>query len=84
MLRLNSLTLKQMTLKVEALIEDMASTYQDPEQVKEFYKSNQEQRSQLEALALEEQVVETILAQAKVSEKDSSYEEVIKAANSAQ
>lgn len=70
--------------KVNALIEDMASTYQDPEQVREFYKSNQEQRSQLEALALEEQVVETVLAKAKVTEKDSSYEEVIKAANSAQ
>ena len=76
--------LKADDAKVEALIEDMASTYQDPEQVREFYKSNQEQRSQLQALALEEQVVEAILAQAKVSEKDSSYEEVIKAANSAQ
>ena len=76
--------LKADDAKVETLIEDMASTYQDPEQVREFYKSNQEQRSQLQALALEEQVVEAILAQAKVSEKDSSYEEVIKAANSAQ
>jgi trigger factor len=76
--------LKADDAKVEALIEDMATTYQDPAQVREFYKTNQEQRSQLEALALEEQVVEAILAQAKVSEKDSSYEEVIKAANSAQ
>lgn len=70
--------------KVEALIEDMASTYQDPEQVKEFYKNNKEQRAQLEALALEEQVVDAILAKATVTEKESSYEEVIKAANSAQ
>jgi trigger factor len=76
--------LKADDAKVEALIEDMASTYQDPEQVKEFYRGNQEQRAQLEALALEEQVVETILAQAKVSVKDSSYEDVIKAANNAQ
>ena len=70
--------------KVEALIEEMASTYQDPEQVKEFYNSNKEQRAQLEALALEEAVVELILSKAKVSEKESSYEEVIKTANSAQ
>ena len=76
--------LKADDAKVEALIEDMASTYQDPEQVREFYKSNQEQRAQLEALALEEQVVETILEKATVTEKESSYEEVIKAANSAQ
>ncbi len=70
--------------KVEALIEEMASTYQDPEQVKEFYNSNKEQRAQLEALALEEAVVDLILSKAKVSEKESSYEEVIKTANSAQ
>jgi len=70
--------------KVDSLIEDMASTYQDPEQVKEYYKNNKEQLAQLEALAVEEQVVEELLAQAKVSEKDSSYEEIVKAANSAQ
>jgi len=70
--------------KVDALIEEMASTYQDPEQVKEYYKSNQEQMGQLEALAVEEQVVDALLAQAKVSEKASSYEDVVKAANSAQ
>ena len=81
---IEQLEIKADEAKVEALIEDMASTYQDPEQVKEFYKSNKEQRSQLEALALEEQVVETILEKATVTEKDSSYEEVIKAANSAQ
>jgi trigger factor len=81
---IEQLEIKADDAKVEALIEDMASTYQDPEQVKEYYKSNKEQRAQLEALALEEQVVETILEKATVTEKDSSYEEVIKAANSAQ
>jgi trigger factor len=81
---IEQLEIKADDAKVEALIEDMASTYQDPEQVKEYYKSNKEQRAQLEALALEEQVVETILEKAIVTGKDSSYEEVIKAANSAQ
>lgn len=81
---IEQLEIKADEAKVDALIEDMASTYQDPEQVKEFYKSNKEQRAQLEALALEEQVVETILEKATVTEKESSYEEVIKAANSAQ
>ena len=70
--------------KVDALIEDMASTYQDPEQVRAFYNGNKEQRQQLEAVALEEQVVEAILEKAITSQKESSYEEVIKAANSAQ
>jgi trigger factor len=81
---IEQLEIKADEAKVDALIEDMASTYQDPEQVKEYYKSNKEQRAQLEALALEEQVVETILEKATVTEKDSSYEDVIKAANNAQ
>lgn len=70
--------------KVDAMIEDMASTYQDPDQVRAFYKGNKEQRNQLEAVALEEQVVDVILGKAITTQKDSSYEEVIKAASNAQ
>lgn len=67
--------------KVEQLIEEVAATYQDPDQVREYYSSNPEQRSQVEAMALEEQVVEKILAAAKVSQSESSYEEIVRAAN---
>jgi len=67
--------------KVEQLIEEVAATYQEPEQVREYYNSNPEQKSQVEALALEEQVVEKVLAAAQVSDVESSYEEVIRAAN---
>lgn len=76
--------LKADSARVDALIEDMASTFQDPEQVKQYYKSNKEQLAQLEALALEEQVVDTLLDQAKVTQKASNYEDAIKAANPAQ
>ncbi|GGY40847.1 trigger factor [Bacterioplanes sanyensis] len=67
--------------KVEQLIEEVAATYQEPEQVREYYNNNPEQKSQVEALALEEQVVEKVLAVAQVSDVESSYEEVIRAAN---
>jgi trigger factor len=70
--------------KVNALIEEVASTYQEPEQVREYYKNTPEQRSQVEALALEEQVVEKILESAKLTETEADYEEVIKAANASQ
>jgi trigger factor len=70
--------------KVDALIEEVASTYQEPEQVREYYKNTPEQKSQVEALALEEQVVEKILESAKVTETEASYEDVIKAANAPQ
>lgn len=67
--------------KVNELIEEVAATYQDPDQVREYYSSNPEQRQQVEAMALEEQVVEIVLAGAKVSQTESSYEEIIRAAN---
>ena len=73
--------LKPSEEKVDALIEEVASTYQEPEQVREYYKNTPEQKSQVEALALEEQVVEKILEAAKVTEAEASYEDVIKAAN---
>lgn len=73
--------LKPSEEKVDALIEEVAATYQDADQVREYYKNTPEQRSQVEALALEEQVVEEILSAAKVSEEETKYEDVIKAAN---
>mgnify|MGYP001312698299 CR=1 FL=1 len=67
--------------KVEQLIEEVAATYQDPDEVRNYYANNPQQKSQVEALALEEQVVEKVLAAAKVSQSESSYEEVIREAN---
>ena len=67
--------------KVNALIEEVAETYQDPQEVRDFYANNPQQKSQVEALALEEQVVEKVLAAAKVSQVESTYEEVIRASN---
>ena len=66
---------------VNALIDEVAETYQDPQEVRDFYANNPQQKSQVEALALEEQVVEKVLAAAKVSQVESTYEEVIRAAN---
>lgn len=67
--------------KVTALIEEAAATYQEPQEVRDFYNNNPQQKSQLEALALEEQIVEKVMASAKVSQVESNYEEIIKAAN---
>ena len=76
--------LKASEEKVNELIEEIASTYQEPDQVREYYNANAEQKSQVEGLALEEQVVEKVLAGANVSQVESSYEEVIREANTQQ
>lgn len=73
--------LKPDDAKVDELIEEVASSYQEPEQVRDYYNSNPQQRAQVEALALEEQVVEKVLAAAEVSQVESNYEEIVRMAN---
>lgn len=64
---------------VKSMIEEIASTYQDPQEVVEYYASNRELTAGIESAVLEDQVVEHILSQAKVTEEESSYDDVIKA-----
>ncbi len=65
--------------KIKALIDDIASTYEDPKQVYDFYK-NPQQRPNLEALSVEEQIIDSVLEQAKIKELKESYETIISAA----
>jgi len=55
--------------RVRAMIEDMALSYEDPQQVVNWYYSNKEQLSQVEGAVLEDQVVDLVLAKARVSEE---------------
>jgi len=64
--------------RVEAYIEDMASSYEDPTEVIEYFKNDKQQRAQIEAVVLEDQVVDYILAAAQVSETEVSYEDLLK------
>ena len=64
--------------RVDAYIEDMASSYEDPSEVIEYFKNDKQQRSQIEAVVLEDQVVDHILASAKVTDTTVSYEDLLK------
>jgi len=63
--------------RVRSRIEEMAKAYVQPEQVINWYYSNQEQLSQIEMAVLEDQVVEHILENASVVESDSTYDDII-------
>ena len=56
----------------------MASSYEDPTEVIEYFKNDEKQRAQIEGVVLEDQVVDFILASAKVSDTTVSYEELLK------
>ncbi|CFU85229.1 trigger factor [Yersinia pseudotuberculosis] len=63
--------------RVKALIEEMASAYEDPQEVIEFYSKNKELMNNMRSVALEEQAVETLLAKAKVTEKPTTFSELM-------
>jgi trigger factor len=72
--------LKPDDARVRELIEEMASAYQEPEQVVAWYLKNDEQMNEVRSVVLEEQVVDTVLQKAKVTDKSVSYEEAVKPA----
>lgn len=69
--------------RVRETIEEIASTYEDPEEVVNYYYSNQEQLNAVENRVLEDQVVEKLQAQLKVEDKACSYQEAISAGQAA-
>tara|TARA_Y100001933_G_scaffold128541_2_gene128331 strand:- start:485 stop:1747 length:1263 start_codon:yes stop_codon:yes gene_type:complete len=71
--------LKADPAKVEEKIQEIASTYEQPEEVVAYFNNNPDQKSQIEAAVLEDAVVECVLAQAKVKEKKMKYEDAVKA-----
>lgn len=78
---INTAKLKADGDKVRAMVEEVASTYESPEEVVEYYYSNEKMLQGVEAAVLEDQVVEHVMAAAKVTEQDSSYDDLIKPQN---
>ncbi len=66
--------------KVKEAIEDIASTYQEPEEVINYYYSENEQLAQVESRVLEDQVVDKVLEGAVMTEVVCSYQEALAAA----
>ncbi|MCL1065405.1 trigger factor [Shewanella olleyana] len=61
--------------RVQGLIASMASAYEDPSEVVEYYNGNKELMQNMRNVALEEQAVEVLLKSAKVTLKDVEFEE---------
>lgn len=70
--------------KVKETIEGFAATYEDPEEVINYYYGNQQQLQEVQSMVLEDSVVEKLLAQATVTESSCSYEEALAPAASAE
>ncbi|MEM1402329.1 MAG: trigger factor [Pseudomonadota bacterium] len=62
---------------LRAAVEEIASTYQDPEEVVNWYYGNQEQLAAVESKVLEDSIVERLLESANVTDEACSYQDAI-------
>ncbi len=62
---------------VDSTIEEMAVSYEQPEQVRDYYRQNRQARSGIESMVLEGQVVDHIMGKARVTEKQGSFEDLM-------
>jgi trigger factor len=67
--------------KVQERFEDLAAQFPDPAQALQTYRSNPQLQRQMEAAVLEDQVVDWVLAQAKVTDKPATFKELMNFGN---
>jgi len=64
--------------QVRARIDEIASTYEQPSEVVDYYYSKPELLSSVEAVVLEDQVTELVLSKCKIKEENLAYEDAVK------
>lgn len=63
--------------KVDAMIEKFAGAYEDPAELRAWYRSNKENLAEIEALVMEEVVADKIAADALIKYKSTDYDSVM-------
>lgn len=63
--------------QVKVQVEEFAQAYEDPQQVLKYYYSDRRRLAEVEALVLEENVVNYVLDKAKVTEKAVAFDELM-------
>ena len=64
--------------KTKELIADIASAYEDPSEVIEYYNKDEKIFNNMKNLALEEEAIDKILSSAQITEKEFSFNELMK------
>ncbi len=63
---------------VQEKVNELASTYSNPEEVRRAYLQNADTMRQIEAQVLEQQAIDWVLGQVKIAEKPASFSELTK------
>lgn len=64
--------------KVRTSVEELASTYESPDEVINWYYGNKEQLASIEGAVMEDQVFDYIIGLAKIADKKVGYQDAIK------
>lgn len=70
--------------RVTTFISEAAENYEDPQEVIDFYTNDKQQRAGIESVVLEDQVVDYLLSQGKVTDKEVNYQDLLAAVQQAQ
>lgn len=66
--------------RVEKFIAEAAENYEDPQEVIEYYTNDKRERANVESVVLEDQVVDYLLTQSKVTDKEVKYQDLLASA----
>ena len=69
--------LKAEPAKVRAMLEKNASSYEDPDAVINWYYSDKGRLAEVEAVVLEDEVIEWVVAKAKMTELDLQFDDLM-------
>ncbi len=63
--------------RVEAMLENLASTYEEPQALKDYYRSNRQAMQTIEAAVMEEMIVEWVLEKANVTDETRDFDSIM-------
>lgn len=70
--------------KIDAKIEEYASVYEDPTEVRAHFRQNPQELESLKASIVEDELVDWVVSQAVVNEKEADFFELVKSASNNQ
>jgi len=73
----NSADLQAKPEQVRVRIEEFAQNYEEPAQVVAYYLSDRQRRAEIEAVVLEDNVVEHVLSNAQVTDENVAFDEIM-------
>jgi len=69
--------LKSDQTKIDEMLNTLASTYEDPEQLIQYYKTNPEAMQTIQAAVMEEMIVDWVIKQAKVVDEKINFSDLM-------